>query len=117
MTTPVLPLFEYDVASIARTVQTACAMPDTDYHYAQASTRAVYGLLWGQLRGRVPLPLPIDLRAVVTTASTRYNQGLAAGRGVTLPGDPDGNTPALPPFLGFTLWERQIINRYRQTFA
>jgi hypothetical protein len=85
MTTPVLPLFEYEIAQLATTVLAKCAMTDQDRPYSLHATRTVYGLLWGHLRGRVPLPLTVDLRAVVVAAATRYNRG---SRRPGVPGSP-----------------------------
>jgi hypothetical protein len=103
------------VEGLAHNVARACGMrpsdPD-DLAHALEAAQTVLGLLVGHLRGRVPLPLPVDLQAVVQGASVRYALMLAQARGVKPVGEQE--QPPMPSFQGWTFPEVVVLARYRQ---
>lgn len=109
------------VESLAHNVLRACGMrPDDmgDLEHALHAARTVLGLLVGHLRGRVPLPLPVDLQAVLHGASVRYALMLAGTRGARPAGDPaDTTPPVMPQFQGWTFAEAVVLARYRRQSA
>ncbi len=111
MTAPARTLGEREVEALAWVVLRKCAMRDDDYEYALEAVRVVYGLIHGHLRGRLPVPLGVDLRAVVVSAATRYNLTLAVARGAKPVGD--DQQPPVQTFVGFTLPEMVALHRYR----
>ncbi len=100
MTAPAVTLGEREVEALAWVVLRKCAMRDDDS-----------GLIHGHLRGRLPVPLGVDLRAVVVSAATRYNLTLAVARGAKPVGDEQ--QPPVQTFVGFTLPEMVALHRYR----
>lgn len=84
---------------------------------AEHAARVVYGLLHGHLRGRVPLPLPPDLLAVLRAGSMRY-AGMLLKVLRTGPQDPvEAYALELPSFTGWTFPELVALHRYRQRTA
>ena len=111
MTAPAMTLGEQEVEALGWVVLRKCAMSDQDYEHALEAVRIIYGLVHAHLRGRVPVPMGVDLRAVVVSAATRYNLTLAVARGLK----PIGNDqpPPVPTVVGFTLPEMVSLHRYR----
>lgn len=71
----------------------------------------------GHLRGRVPLPLPPDLVAVLRASSTRYALMLLKVLR-TGPQDPvEGYALELPSFTRWLFPELVMLARYRQRTA
>lgn len=106
---------EMPVDGLAHNVLRACGMRphDTDdQDHVLHAVRTVLALLVGHLRGRVPLPLPVDLQAVVHGAAVRYALMLAQARGVKPVGDEQ--QPPMPNFQGWTFPEAVVLARYRQ---
>lgn len=107
------------IGNLMHNVLTACGMrpnDTSDQEHALIAVRTVLGLLVGQLRGRVPLPLPVDLGAVLQAACVRYTLMLAATRGVRPVGGPaDTTPPVMPQFQGWTFPEAVVIARYRRS--
>ncbi len=71
MTEPVTPEMVANAVlyEVAGDIAGFLGLPDDDgKKTAEQAVRTVYGLLHGQLRGRVPLPLPPDLAAVLRAA-------------------------------------------------
>lgn len=73
---------------------------------------ATWSLLWGTLRGRVPMPIPQDLMAVATGATIRLTQAYERHDAVSVK---DLTTNTAPPLtaVGFTLAEMVTLHRYR----
>ncbi len=119
MTTPVVVTPEMVVAAatanVAHDIASFLGLADDDAaRTAEQATRTVYGLLHGHLRGRVPLPLPTDLVAVLRAAGTRYALMLLKVLR-TGPQDPvEGYALELPSFTGWTFPELVALSRYRQ---
>jgi hypothetical protein len=90
---------------------------DDNKRTAEQAVRVVYGLMHGHLRGRVPLPLPPDLVAVLRAAGTRYALMLLKVLR-TGPQDPvEGYGLELPSFSGWLFPEVTVLARYRQKTA
>jgi hypothetical protein len=114
LTTP-LTVADIPVEGLAHSVVRACGMRpnDTDdLAHALYAAQTVVGLLAGHLRGRMPLPLPMDLQAVVHGAAVRYALTLAQARGVKPVGEAE--QPPMPTFQGWTFPEAVVLARYRQ---
>jgi hypothetical protein len=103
------------IEGLVHSVVRACGMrandPD-DFEHGLHAARAVLGLVIGTLRGRVPLPLPVDLQSVVHGASVRYALMLAQARGAKPVGDQEQSP--MPTFTGFTFAEAVVLARYRK---
>jgi hypothetical protein len=109
---------DISVEALVHNVVRACAMRPNDaddFEHGLHAVRTVLGLLVGHLRGRVPLPLPVDLQAVLHGASVRYTLMLAQARGVTV-GDEE-QQPPMPTFAGWTFPEAVVLARYRKGTA
>lgn len=86
---------------------------DDNKRTAEHAVRTGYGLLHGHLRGRVPLPLPPDLLAVLRAGSMRYATTLLKVLR-TGPQDPvEAYALELPTFTGWTFPELIALHRYR----
>ncbi len=71
-----------------------------------------WGLMLGQLRGRLPIPIPLDLLAVSVAVAIRWTSVLADSGSVRIKGGSVTDTrPAT--FQGFTLTELTVLWRYR----
>jgi hypothetical protein len=106
------------IDGLVDSVVRACAMRPNDANdqdHAAHAARTVLGLLVGHLRGRVPVPLPVDLQAVVQGASVRYALMLAQTRGVRPVGEQE--QPPMPTFQGWTFPEVVVLGRYRRGTA
>lgn len=74
----------------------------------------VWGLIVGQLRGRVPLPVPYDLLMVGASASIRWTEYLNRYRMVPMdPGTGMVQQSGDIHFQGFTISELVCLWRYR----
>ncbi len=84
---------------------------------AEQAVKVVYGLMHGHLRGRVPLPLPPDLVAVLRAAGTRYALMLLKVLR-TGPQEPvEAYALEWPTFTGWSFPELVVLARYRQRTA
>lgn len=82
----------------------------------QASVTA-WGMLYGALRGRVPLPLPTDLDAVLYASALRIAKGMhLSGVALVEMGDLTG-FKEFRAWSGFLLPEMLSLNRYRKRTA
>jgi hypothetical protein len=79
------------------------------------AVEVVFGLLHGHLRGRVPLPVPVDLMAVVASAVIRQTEALNRHNYIRSDGLNMESTPPLTNAVGtFTFTERVVLHRYRK---
>lgn len=90
---------------------------DDNRQTAVHAVRVVYGLMHGHLRGRVPLPLPTDLLAVLTAAGMRYALMLLKVLRTQPQDAVEGYSLELPAFTGWLLPEVTVMARYRQRTA
>jgi hypothetical protein len=79
-------------------------------HYA---AEMVWTNIYGQLRGRVPLPVPPDLLGVGFSASMRWCNVLSQYRMDHISGDRLQESPGFF-FTGFTISELTVLWRYRR---
>jgi hypothetical protein len=120
MTEPVDPLqaAKDEVTNRVRTVLDL-NQPDSVEAVAEA-VEVVFGLLWGQLRGRIPTPVPVDLMAVAASATVRLTEALNRrnyvniGNGLNMEGT---GTPPTSPSPTFTFPELVVLHRYRKRTA
>lgn len=84
---------------------------------AEQAVRVAYGFMHGHLRGRVPLPLPVDLAAVLRAASTRYALMLLKVLRTGPQDPPEHYALELPTFTGWTFPELVAMSRYRKRTA
>lgn len=79
------------------------------------AVRTVYGLMCGNLRMRMPAPMPDDLQAVLRSAGMRYALTLVR----VLRSQPMDQTapPEMPTFTGFMFPELVVLHRYRKRTA
>ncbi len=115
MTEPVVVTPEMVVHGVAYDIAGFLGLStDDNKRTAEQAVKVVYGLLHGHLRGRVPLPLPPDLVAVLRAAGTRYALLLLKVLR-TGPQDPvEAYALDLPSFQGWTFPEAVVLARYRQ---
>ncbi len=115
MTEPIVITPEASVYAVVHDIASFLGLADDDSkRTAEQAVRVVYGLLHGQVRGRVPLPLPPDLAAVLRAAGTRY-ACLLLKMLRTGPQDPvEAYALELPAFTGWTFPELTVLARYRQ---
>lgn len=82
------------------------------------SAEQVWGLIYGQLRGRIPFPVPPDLMTVAASAGVRIHKGFRdVGSGVLSRDGRMNDVIDLRPWSGWMMHERVILNRYRQRTA
>ena len=74
----------------------------------------VWAHLYGQLRGRIPSPVPFDLAGVAVSAGMRICEGFADTGAVFLNGGQYESQAEFRPWSGFLLPELLIIWRYRR---
>ncbi len=79
------------------------------YQYA---SEVSWGLIIGQLRGRLPFPIPYELMAVAVTVAVRWYNVLADGTTLQVQGSDVLGTKETT-FTGFTLSELVCLWRYR----
>jgi len=78
----------------------------------QYGAEVAWGLIHGQLRGRIPYPVPYDLMAVAVSVAIRWTTYLGNSEQIKIAGDAiAGFQP--PIFTGFTLTELIVLWRYR----
>jgi len=81
---------------------------------ASHAAAVVWGLVSGQLRGRVPLPVPYDLLMAGVSASIRWTEYLNRYRMTPMdPGTGAVQQSSDLQFTGFTLSELIVLWRYR----
>ncbi len=78
----------------------------------QYGCEVAWGLIYGQLRGRIPYPVPFDLVAVAVSVAVRWSQYLANSETVRIQGS-EVVGGMQPQFVGFTLSELVCLWRYR----
>ncbi len=78
----------------------------------QYGCEVAWGLIYGQLRGRIPYPVPFDLVAVAVSVAVRWSQYLANSETVRVQGS-EVLGGSQPQFTGFTLSELVVLWRYR----
>ncbi len=118
MTEPVAVIPETTVYAVVHDIAGFLGLsPDDNKRTAEQAVRVVYGFMHGHLRGRVPLPLPAELVAVLRAASTRYALMLLKVLR-TGPQDPvEHYALELPTFTGWTFPELVAMSRYRKRTA
>jgi hypothetical protein len=85
------------------------SVPDASTEYA---AEVAWSLIYGQLRGRVPYPVPFDLLGVAVSLALRWNNYVGSVEQVKISGDQvTGFQP--PQFTGFLLSELIVLWRYR----
>jgi hypothetical protein len=78
----------------------------------QYGAEVAWGLIHGQLRGRIPYPVPYDLMAVAVSVAIRWTTYLGNSEQLKIAGD--AITGFQPPiFTGFTLTELIVLWRCR----
>lgn len=77
----------------------------------------VWGHLYGQLRGRVPVPIPFDLASVAVAAGMRIAKGYVDVGSIFLNQGQYQAQAEFRPWSGFLLPELLIIWRYRRRTA
>lgn len=120
MTSPVVvaPVPESDIYAVVHDIAGFLGLAsDDNKRTAEQAVKVVYGLMHGHLRGRVPLPLPRDLVAVLRAAGMRYSLMLLKVVR-TGPQEPvEHYALELPTFTGWTFPEVVAMSRYRQRTA
>ncbi len=118
MTAPLTAL-EAAKAEVAQRARTVLGLSSLDSEEAvYEAVEVVFGLLHGHLRGRIPLPVPVDLMAVVASATVRLTESLNRHNYTRVDGLQAEATPPLAVAVGtFTFAERIILHRYRKRTA
>ncbi len=112
---PTLPLLTLAdaIEQVADTLTSVLDLDETSPVPAHAAT-VVWGLILGQLRGRIPLPIPFDLLMVATSASIRWVNFLLRFRMTPInPGSGAVSDTSDVHFQGFTISELMTLWRYR----
>lgn len=71
-----------------------------------------WGMIYGQLRGKIPYPIPTDLMAVSVAFGIRWGEYVGNSQTVQIQGA-DVVGFAGPQFVGFTISELIVLWRYR----
>ncbi len=91
--------------------------PAVPHSRTMEAAEMVWGLIYGQLRGRIPYPVPPDLMSVAVSAGTRILKGFAFTGTAFIKQGQFNDVADLRPWSGFMVVERVILNRYRQRTA
>ncbi len=79
---------------------------------SQYASEVAWGLIYGQLRGRIPYPVPLDLMSVAVSVAIRWTNYLANPEQVRISGE-SVQAFMSPQFTGFLLSELVVLWRYR----
>jgi len=118
MTAPVSAL-DAAKAEIAERARSVLGLSSLESEKAVTeAVEVVWGLLHGHLRGRIPLPVPVDLMAVAASATVRLTESLNRHNYNLVDGLNVQGTPPLQVAVGtFTFAERIVLHRYRKRTA
>lgn len=112
---------DYESAVLATAVRIKVAYNDRPAPPEAKTMEAaeiVWGLIYGQLRGRIPFPVPPDLMTVAASGGVRIHQGFSdLGKGLLGRDGRMSDVVDLRPWNGWMMHERVILNRYRQRTA
>lgn len=84
---------------------------------AWMAAETTWGAISGYLRGRVPYPVPVDLRSVAVSSAFRVHRSLESGGVLELHEGEAVRFVERADWVKFTMTDRMILNRYRQRTA